>query len=517
MARSLGEMLRASAAAAPQRAAVIFRGETTTYAALEVMSNTVAAFLRGQGIQKGNRVGLYCINSPAFVAAYFGIVKAGAVVVPINLLLGPEEVAFILGDAGARGLVFYESFAPLVKAIAPLLPALATRVVVGKTDEVLATPLAEIMAKPALAYALPEIDPDVDLAAIPYTSGTTGKPKGAMLSHGNLLANASACHQALRSRSDDVFLTVLPMFHSFACTAGVILPIFAGATISAMVRFMPDEVGATIEQTKATVYLGVPSMFAVLANLPEGGAPDLSSLRMAVSGGAALPVEIMRRFEQRYRVPIHEGDGPTECGPVTTFNPTDGIRKPGTIGPPLPTVEMRVVDGEGKDLPVGEIGEIVVRGPSVMKGYWKNPEATKEAFFGDWFRTGDLGSVDADGYFSIVDRKKDMIIVNGMNVYPRQVEEVIYRHPAVAEVAVVGEPDQLHGEVPRAVIVLKEGATATEKDILALCREHLGRFQVPRIVEFAAQLPKNATGKILKREIARARGERERGVSGGRA
>jgi len=248
-----------------------------------------------------------------------------------------------------------------------------------------------------------------------------------------------------------------------------------------------------------------------LANLPADKQPDLSSLRLCVSGGAALPVEVMQRFEERYGLPIYEGDGPTECSPVTCVNPIGGVRKPGSVGRPIPGVEMKIVDDDGNELPLGEVGEIVVRGDNVMKGYFHLPQATAEAFFGEWFRTGDLGHVDEDGYFFIVDRKKDLLIVNGMNVYPRHVEEVIYRHPAVAECAVVGEPHRLHGEVPRAVVVLKEGRAATSDDILQFCRQYLGRYQVPRRVDFMEALPKNAAGKILKRELTR-RGEVERGV-----
>ena len=454
---SLGDMLRRSAAADPAKPAVVFNGEETPYGALDAMCDSIAAWLGKQGITKGDRVAIYIVNSPWFIASYFAVVRLGAVVVPINLLLNPEEVTYILNDSGAKGIIFHEAFAPALKAVLPQTPDVRVRVVVGKTDAVDAVPLADVVSTPAAAFTPPEIAPQSDLAAIIYTSGTTGRAKGAMLTHRNLLANATAASVALKTTDADRFLIVLPMFHSFAGTAGVIMPLVCRATIIAVVRFLPDDVARIMSEQRATVFLGVPSMYTIFANLPDERKPDFSALRLAVSGGAALPVEVMERFERRYGIPIQEGDGPTECGPVTTVNPVGGIRKPGTIGVPIPTCEMRIVDDDGADLPTGEIGEIVVHGPSVTKGYWKLPEATSESFFGEWFRTGDLGNVDEDGYFAIVDRKKDLIIVNGMNVYPRQVEETIYRMPQVAEVAVVPEPERLHGEVPRAVIAPATG------------------------------------------------------------
>lgn len=475
------------------------------------MSNAVAADLLRSGIEKGDRVGLYCINSPEFVAAYYGVVKTGAVVVPINILLGAEEIEYILTNAGVRGLIYHEAYAKTVENIAASVPPLRVRIVVGKQSSNSDTTFSSVLQEPIPDIDLPSVDSN-DLAAIMYTSGTTGKPKGAMLSHGNLIANVSATQESMKVTSDDIFLVVLPMFHSFAATVGMHLPIMAGATISAMLRFSPEDVSNTIDETQATVFLGVPSMYTILANLPEGRRADLSSLRIAVSGGSALPVEILHRFERVYGLPVHEGDGPTECGPVTTFNPVGRKLKPGTIGVPIPTVEIYIADTDGKPLPTGEIGEICVRGPSVMKGYWNDLEATSESFYDDWFRTGDLGFVDEDGYFSIVDRLKDMIIVNGINVYPRQIEEVIYGHPAIQEVAVVPEPDRLHGEVPRAVVSLKTGQTSSEKEIIAFCRQHLGRHQVPRIVDFVDELPKTASGKILKRELTTNRANNERGI-----
>jgi len=307
-------------------------------------------------------------------------------------------------------------------------------------------------------------------------------------------------------------LVVLPMFHAFAGTVGLLTPLLYGCTIVPLPRFEPELVAKTIYETRSTIFLGVPSMFTVLLRLKPERASWLESLRFCISGGAALPVEILRRFEAQFGKKIYEGDGPTECGPVTCVNPVGGLGKPGTVGLPIPGVEMRIIGEEGvTPLPIGEVGEIAVRGPNVMKGYWNQPEATAEAFRDGWFLTGDLGTEDEDGYFSIVDRKKDMVIVNGMNVYPRMIEETLYRFAPINEAAVVGEPNDLHGEIPVAYVSLVAGVEASESEIRAWCRENLGRHQVPRKIHILAELPKNATGKILKREL-RKQGEIERGV-----
>jgi long-chain acyl-CoA synthetase len=359
---------------------------------------------------------------------------------------------------------------------------------------------------------MPALDPAEDLVAIIYTSGTTGRPKGAMLTHRNLFFNTLSVQQALQLQPGrEIFITVLPMFHAFAATACMLSPLLYGNAIVPLPKFDPAQVADAIAATQATIFCGVPSMFTSLLRLPDAAVPKFASLRYAISGGAALPVEVLKQFEQKFGKVIYEGDGPTECAPVTCVNPIGGRAKPGTVGLSVPFVEMQIRDDTGAELPRGQIGEICVRGPNVMKGYWKLPDETRDSFFGEWFRTGDLGCVDADGYFSIVDRKKDMLIVNGMNVYPRIIEELLYKHPAVREAAVVGEPDELHGEIPVAFVALKENTAATAADLRAWCRESLGRHEVPRKVFFRPELPKNAAGKILKREL-RAAGELDRGV-----
>lgn len=494
-------------------AAIRCGGKDWSYRAVDGMADRVAgALVRDAGVGNGDRVGLYCINSPYFVAAYFGIIRAGGIVVPINLLLHPDEIVYILQDAGAEVMIYHEAMEPqMVQVRERMGAALRMSWVAGEQMGGADASLDVVLDRVTAPVEDPEVDPAQDVAVIIYTSGTTGRAKGAMLTHRNLLSNVESVVEAFPMGVGDRIITVLPMFHAFAATACLLSGLRSGATVVAVPRFLPDELSGVIEREQGTIFMGVPSMYGVLANLPTDRAADFSSLRFCVSGGAAMPVEVMKRFEARFGVLIYEGDGPTECSPVTSVNPIDGIRKAGSIGLPVGGVEMRIVDDSGDELPDGEVGEIVVCGANVMKGYWNLPEATAESFWGEWFRTGDLGHRDTDGYFYIVDRKKDMIIVNGMNVYPRQIEEVLYRHPAILECAVVSDPDPLHGEVPKAFYVIRPGMEVEDRELRRWCIEHLGRHQVPRRWQRLDQLPKNATGKIVKRELTR-RGEVERGL-----
>jgi long-chain acyl-CoA synthetase len=301
------------------------------------------------------------------------------------------------------------------------------------------------------------------------------------------------------------------MFHAFAATVGMLTPLLGGCALVPLPRFEPEQIAKATHATGATIFLGVPSMYSMLLKLKSGSEDWFESLRFCVSGGAALPVEVLNRFEARFGRPIYEGDGPTECSPVTCVNPIGGKAKPGTVGLPVPGVEMRILGEHHEELPDGTVGEIAVRGASVFAGYWNQPEETAASFAGEWFLTGDLGTRDEDGYFSIVDRKKDLIIVNGMNVYPRMIEELLYRMPEVREAAVVGQPHRLHGEIPAAYVALHRDGALTVADIRSFCRQHLGQHQVPREIEIVESLPRNAAGKILKRQLRRA-GEHERGV-----
>lgn len=506
---TLIEAMRESARQFSDRPAIVAGTQVLDHRTFGDLSDRVAAGLTAQCVEPGDRIALYCPNVPEFAIAYAGILKAGATVVPINLLINTEEAAYVLSDSGAKGLIFHRAMAEpaaRVRAAADLAFAVA---IGGAVDGAL--DFGDFLRSDAPIPA-PELDPYEALAAILYTSGTTGFPKGAMLTHANLVANTGSVREAMRWRpGEDVVLVVLPMFHAFAATVGMLTPLTNGCAFVPVPRFEPDLVAETIHATRATVFLGVPSMYGVLLRLKDEKAPLLASLRCCVAGGAAMPVDVLQRFEAKFGVKIYEGDGPTECSPVTCVNPVGGLAKPGTVGLPVPGVEMRIVDDEGNEMPDGMVGEIAVRGPNVMKGYWNRPEETAEVMRGEWLLTGDLGTRDEDGYFSIVDRKKDLIIVNGMNVYPRMIEEVLYRLAGLKEAAVVGEPSELHGEIPVAYVAVDEAQGITEASLRAHCREHLGRHQVPKRFEVLPELPKNATGKILKRQL-RKQGEIERGV-----
>ncbi len=507
---SLGTLFEATAARWAEAIAIGHGGDDWTFARLEGESARIAAALQGEGIGLGDRVGLYCPNCPEFVAVYLGVLRAGATVVPINLLLNPREVAFILEDAGAR-LLFYE--AGLAESVALLrshlsrpLPGLVMGGAAGQGPD----PRWEELPRRELIPV--PLDETQATAAILYTSGTTGRPKGAMLSHRNFRSNTESVVRALELRpGEDRLLVVLPMFHAFAATVGMLTPLLHGLSLVPVARFDPLLVTEAIATSGATLFLGVPSMYNLLLRLDSGQVARWRGVRFCVSGGAAMPVALMQAFEARFGIPVLEGDGPTECGPVTCVNPLQGERKPGSVGLAVPGVEMRVCDEGGVPVADGAIGEVCVRGPSVMQGYWGLAQETAASFWGEWFRTGDLGYRDEAGYFFLVDRRKDLIIVNGMNVYPRVIEEVLHRHPGVAEAAVVGHPDPLHGEIPVAYLVPVAGATLSTREIRDWCKAALGRHEIPRRLVLRDALPKNATGKILKRELRRE-GELERGV-----
>jgi len=508
--QSITDVFRVTAQERGDQPVILGGGPAWTFSRLDSASDGLAGSLADRGIGEGDRIGLYCPNAPEFALAYLGILKAGATVVPINLMLNPKEIAFILDDAGAKGLFFHHALADAASSARAAAPGLGLAVRIGGAGG--GDPTLDELANHRGGAPAPKLDPAEHLAAILYTSGTTGRPKGAMLTHHNLMSNAASITKALALRPvQDRMLVVLPMFHAFAATVGMLTPLIHGLSLVIADRFEPKLVSAAIAEHGATVFLGVPSMYSLLLRLDEEGLGQWHSVRFCISGGAAMPKAVMAAFEERFGIPVLEGDGPTECSPVTCVNPLAGPRKPGSVGLPVPDVEMRIAGSDGETLSDGEHGEVCVRGPNVMKGYWGLEEETRRSFFGDWFRTGDLGYRDDDGYFFLVDRIKDLIITNGMNVYPRVIEEVLYRHPDVAEAAVVGEPHQLHGEIPLAYVVAKPG---TEPDPAALrqwCKEHLGRHEIPRRVLIRHALPKNAAGKILKRELRR-QGELERGV-----
>jgi long-chain acyl-CoA synthetase len=494
-------MLAETAARMPEKAAIIFRDQRTTYHEFDRRANQVANGLNALGIQPGDRVGLYLHNIPLFMEAYYGILRAGAAVVPMNPLYKAQEVEYILRDCGATAILTFGPFAPV--AIQAASAAGVPHVVVAAPDEI-----AGAQAWATVFGEAPETPPSVpvsadDVAVLPYTSGTTGRPKGAMLTHGNLLANCEQCSQVERIKpsTEDVVWIALPLFHIYAMNVGMNLGVMHGATLALIERFEPVSSLQAIQQYRCTILYGAPPMFVAWSQMPNLRDYDLSSVRYIASGAAALPVRILELFEGLAGVPISEGYGLTEASPVVTSNAAGPVTKPGTVGPPIPGVEVRIVDENSNEVPRGQPGELICRGANIMKGYWRQPEATAEALRDGWLYTGDIATMDEDGYCAIVDRKKDMIIVSGFNVYPREVEEALFRHPAVAEAAVVAYPDPYQGESVLAFIVPKPGEHPTEQEIIDYAREQLAVFKCPRKVLFRDALPLNNTGKVLRRQL----------------
>jgi len=494
---TLYDLLTARLAEDGEREILICRERRVTVRGLDEAARLLGAQLRARGVATGDRVVLVAPNVPEFVVGYFGILAVGAVVVPLNPLLKTEELRYILTDSQAVALLGLESLRPAL---------LAAREGIGRSLPLILLDAAADGPEPEV-YCRETARPDSLPPAVPagldavaaclYTSGTTGRSKGAQLTHGNILANIEAFGRVLQVTARDVFLTVLPLFHAYGATVMLLEPLATGARIVLEPRFQPEQILRAIAEHGVSVFSGVPSMFALLAATPRPPG-DYSAWRIAISGGAPLPAVVLEAFERRHGIPIFEGYGPTECAPVLTVNPPTGRRKIGSVGPPLPGVELRVVDEADRPLPAGQVGEIVARGPNVMRGYLNQPEETARALRGGWYHTGDLGWRDEDEYYHIVDRKTDLIIVGGLNVYPSEVETTLIQHPGVREVAVVGMPDPVRGEVPRAVVVPREGVLLSPQEIIQWCRRRLANYKVPRRVELASELPRSATGKVLK-------------------
>lgn len=466
-----------------------------SYAEFDAAAARVATLLQRAGVEPGDRVGVMLPNTPAFAIVFFGIMYRGAVAVPMNPLLKRREVAYYLANTAARALFATPAFAEEATAGAAETAAQCWIV----DDDGLAALIADLPAHDA-----PVARDDEDVAVILHTSGTTGKPKGAMLTHGNLGRNAEVSVRTLvEIGPDDVVMGCLPLFHVFGLTCGLNGAVLAGATLTLIPRFDPRKALDVIERDAVTVFEGVPTMYSALLGVAGEARPDATrSLRTCVSGGAALPVQVLTDFEEAFGCSVLEGYGLSESSPAAAFNHPNRPRKPGSIGTPIEGVEMRVVDLDGAEVPRGEAGEIQIRGHNVMKGYWNLPDATKATITADgWLNTGDVGRVDEDGYFYIVDRTKDMIIRGGYNVYPREVEEVLYEHPAVAEAAVIGVPHDSLGEDVGAAVALKKGAAATPEELREYVKARVAAYKYPRLVWLVDALPKGPTGKVLKREI----------------
>jgi long-chain acyl-CoA synthetase len=517
-------LLENSAEKYPDKTALNFIGKKISYKQLDELSDRIAAFLFDQGVGKGTKVMVDLPNTPHYVAAYYGILKTGATVVQCNPLYTEREIRYIAENSEAKMGFFLETIYPRIKGL--IDEGKLEKVVICKIEEFLPFPLnflyplkkekvnvekrKEVLSwKDVMKYPPTkergEVNPKEDVATFLYTGGTTGVPKAVMSTHYNLVANV---YQTLEwvpdASSEDVFIGALPYFHSFGMTTSLNAPLAMGCTII----LIPDprdikRILESIDKYKVSIFCGVPTMYNAIINHPDVKKYDLKSVKACISGAAPLPLEVKREFERITGGKLVEGYGLSETSPVTHANPVYGINKEGSIGVPVSDTLAVVVDDEGRILPVGEVGELAIKGPQVMKGYWKMEEETKKVLINGWLLTGDMAKMDEDGYFYIVDRKKDMIIAGGYNIYPREVEEVLYEHPAVVEAAVVGVPDPYRGETVKAFIALKPEykGKVNEEEIIQFCKERLAAYKVPRLVEFRDELPKSAVGKILRRVL----------------
>jgi long-chain acyl-CoA synthetase len=491
---NLAANLIRNAADHPDRVVLRLGNDVLTYRDLDESSARVAGLLAGRGVRPGQPIAVMLPNVPEYAVVYYGVLRAGGVVVPMNPLLKAREIAYHLGDSGAPVILAWHTTAGEVTAVAT--PTAAEAVIVEPAA------FADLLAETAPAREVVDRAAH-DTAVLLYTSGTTGRPKGAELTHGNLATNVEITRSdLLEVGPDDVIFGGLPLFHSFGQTCTLIVAVSMGASLSLLPRFDPKQALEMLAHHRATVFVGVPTMYSALLAVPDRDGYDLSALRVCMSGGAAMPVEVLRQFEKAFGCTVLEGYGLSETSPVASFNHPHRERKTGSIGTPIRGVEMRVVDDARAEVPQGEVGEIAIRGHNIMKGYWNKPEATAEVITADgWFHTGDLGRVDEDGYYFIVDRKKDLIIRGGYNVYPREIEEVLFEHPAVAEAAVIGVPHPQLGEEVAAAVALKPGATITTDELRSFVKDQVAAYKYPRHVWFVTTLPKGPTGKVLKREI----------------
>jgi long-chain acyl-CoA synthetase len=491
---NLSMNLVASARKFPDHTALRMDDQVLTYAGLDDATARLAQLMISMGIGPGDRIGLMVPNVPEFGLVFYAALRSGAVVVPMNPLLKEREIAYYLGDSGARFLFAWHEIADVAATGAK--DAGAERVVIGTPEfgesYLSRAPAADVVAR----------EPR-DTAVILYTSGTTGRPKGAELTHSGLNRNQDVVARSLLDLTpDDVVMGCLPLFHVFGLTCGLNAAISSGAMLTLIPRFNPGKALAVIARDHVTVFEGVPTMYAAMLGTDPSSRPDVTSLRVCISGGAAMPVEVMRQFEEAFGCIVLEGYGLSETSPVASFNHPDKPRKPGSIGTPVEGVEIRLVDQDRHEVPAGEVGEIEIRGHNLMKGYWQRPEETAATIRDGWLATGDMARADEDGYLYIVDRKKDLIIRGGYNVYPREVEEVLYEHPAVAEAAVIGMPHASLGEEIGAAVVLKPGADVSPAELSQYVKSRLAAYKYPRRVWLMDSLPKGPTGKILRREVA---------------
>jgi len=499
----LGDLIRTQAARYGPKTLFECRGLRRSYAEFDERTTRLAGGLQDLGVRPGDKVACYMPNSIELIEAYYATAKAGAVTVFLNALLTAREIRYVLQDSEARAIVTAPGLLPNVQEVRADAPRLETIAVQGAT----APPAGTVRFDDLLdrgRYRPVQVKAE-DVAWLGYTSGTTGQPKGAILTHRGATHVAAAVADRFGYRTDDIVLCALPLFHSYALNSCMIQVMMAGASQVILERFTPEGVLQAIQDHRITLFPGVPTMFNYLVNFPDRARYDLASLRLCQSAGAVLPAKLMHDFESLYGVPLVDGYGITEAHSFVTLNDPGGTRPDGSCGKALEGVEVRIVDGEDRVVTAGERGELVYRGPNLPLGYVNRPEATADALRGGWYHSGDVASMDPEGYVSIVDRIKDTIICGGYNIYPKEVEDVIYAHPAVLDVAVVGVADEAKGEIPKACVVLKPAATVTAAALEAYCRQNLAAYKVPRIVEFMDTIPKTASGKT-KRFLLR-RGE----------
>ncbi len=507
---TLGGMLEETARRIPHKCGVKFGKhkflgfgkQKMTFQQLNESVNKAAYGLQTLGLEKGDRVGILSENCPEYIIGYFAAAKLGGIAVPINSFLTGSEVKYIANDCQIKVLLASQKFLKTVQPVLSQMESIKHIVVMDDANQTEHTAFTKLLESGSAENVRADVT-DEDLAVFIYTSGTTGYPKGAMLTHKNLVSNVKDSTEAIQIVSTDKLLLFLPMFHSFTFTVCVLIPVFTGATIVLLgsVKSL-DEIKNAILFDRVTVFIGVPAVFNVLASKPTPKILKyISAIKFFVSGSAPLPAPVIGKIEEKFGSPLCEGYGLSEASPVVSVNPRFGVRKVGSVGPPIPHVEVKIVDAELKELPIGETGELAIKGPNVMKGYYNLPEATKETLVDEWLLTGDIARLDEDRYIYIVDRKKDMLLVRGINVYPREIEETLYTHPKIAECAVIGVPDESKGEVPKAFIVVREGETLTEREVRDFCKQHLAAYKLPKYIEFRPSLPKSATQKIMKRDL----------------
>ena len=505
--QNLGQLLRQRVAASPEKDFLFSEsdGRRFSYTQFEQAATRAARLMQSHGVAKGDVVSLLMSNSAEYIIAYFACWQLGALAGPVNSLLKEEEISFVMNNSAAKTILIHSEFLPRLENIRNDLPQLKSTILFD--DEAQATLDFANWSSTNLSLSdssLPDINLD-DEAIIIYTSGTTGKPKGCLLTHGNLIANARQISEWLQFTKDDRLLSIMPLFHMNAVSITTMSALYAGGSTVVSPKFSASRFWQIVSDYEITSFGSVATMLSMLLSTYPNGVPaglKTDQLRFAMCGSAPVPAEVMQRFEETFDCLVVEGYGLSESTCRSTFNPPDKRRRAGSCGVAIGN-EMRVVDEEDNEVPDGELGEIVMRGENILKGYYRNEEATAIAFRNGWFHTGDIGYRDRDGFFYIVDRKSDMIIRAGENIYPREIDEVLYQHPAVAAAATIGVPDPLYGEDVAAFVVLKEGKAVSEDELINYCREHLADYKSPKTIHIVESIPKGPTGKLLKRELAK--------------